>query len=475
MPRPFPDHPYLQGYYEPFGAELTAPDLVIEGDIPEAVTGTFYRNGPDPLHPPREGDKYHVFDGDGMVYAIALAPGRAAMRNRWVRTPKFDQELAAGKRLFGVFGNPMKSEPGINFMDYNTANTHIWPHAGRLFALMEGKPPVEMDPATLDTIGPETFAGAVTGPFTAHPKYDPASGNLYAFGYSAQGTGSTAVRYMVVDPAGRSARTAMVDQPYSSMMHDFMVTQSKTVFPCMPVVIDLKRAMQGKPLAAWESNRPSCFGMMSRDGDGSDIRWIETDPTFTFHFANAYDLDGAVVADAVISSRAPLMPDPDGTVPAHAATKFRLGRWTIRTDGGPGPSFKQEIWDDMDLQFPRFDERFSGKPYRYVFANGSTSASAGRLDGFDALFRYDLSSGRRDAYVIGAHAFAGEPVFVPRAADAAEGDGYLLSLVWHQDSNRSELLIMDATDLAGGPVARVRMPARVPGGFHCSWRPASTA
>ncbi|MEM7568812.1 MAG: carotenoid oxygenase family protein, partial [Pseudomonadota bacterium] len=182
MTLPFPNDPFLTGYWAPFGAEIDAPDLVIEGDLPDSLNGTFYRNGPDPAFPPKEGNKYHVFDGDGMIYALSLGDGKASLKNRWVRTPKLDQEQAAGRRLFGVFGNPAFNDPGINPMDYNTANTHIWPHAGKLYALMEGCPPIELDRDSLETQGPETYGGGVVGPFTAHPKTDAHTGEMFAFG-----------------------------------------------------------------------------------------------------------------------------------------------------------------------------------------------------------------------------------------------------------------------------------------------------
>jgi carotenoid cleavage dioxygenase len=472
MTTPFPDHPYLTGYFTPFGAELDAPDLVVIGDLPKDLVGTFYRNGPDPLHPPREGDKYHPFDGDGMIYAFHFENGRVSMRNRWVRTKKFEQEKAAGRRLYGVFGNPMKSDPSINFADYNTANTHIWPHGDQLWALMEGCPPVELDPRTLDTKGSQTFEGAVTGPFTAHPKTDPASGALYAFGHGAKGPASTAVRYNVVDKAGHLTRTAWFDQPYASMMHDFVITERFAMFPCLPVTIDLMRAMQGKPLAAWEKDKPSYFGIMARDGDATDIRWIEAPTTFTFHFANAREDGDAIVAEAVISPRAPLMPNADGTLPTNEDTRFRLGRWTVRKNGS-GPSFKEEMLDDMDIQFPRIDDRANGRSYRYVYANGSTSEMAGRTEGFDALVRYDLTTGQRDTYLAGKGCYCGEPVFVARPGSTAEGDGYLMSLVWHEPSNTSELRVLDAQNLSAGPIARIKAPARIPGGFHCHWRPGA--
>ena len=78
MTIPFPNDPFLNGYYAPSGVECDAPDLVIEGELPKDLAGTYYRNGPDPLHPPREGDTYHWFDGDGMVHGVYFRDGRAS-------------------------------------------------------------------------------------------------------------------------------------------------------------------------------------------------------------------------------------------------------------------------------------------------------------------------------------------------------------------------------------------------------------
>ena len=469
MVQPFPDHPYLTGYYRPFRAELDAEDLVIEGALPDGLSGVFYRNGPDPRYAPKEGDKYHPFDGDGMVYAIRLENGSASLRNRWVRTRKFSLERAAGRRLFGVCANPRFNDPSVSFMDYNTANTHIWPHGGRLFALMEGCLPEELDPDTLATLGPQSFDGAIQGPFTAHPKTDPDSGALYSFGYQAKGPFTPDVRYNIQDAAGRVIHSAHFQQPYASMMHDFMVTGSRVAFPCLPLSMDMQRAMQGKPPTAWEPEKPACFGVMAKEGDGSGLRWVETDPTFTYHFANAYDDGDAVMADAVMSRAAPLMPNADGSPPDPAAWTMRLGRWTIPTNSSG--SFREEILDDMELQFPRIDDRRMGKTYRYVFANGSSKPMAGRSEGFDTILRFDLKRGKRDAYHAGEHAHCGEPIFAPRPGSSTEGDGWLLCLVWYPQANRSALLVFDAMNLSVGPQASVQAPARSPGGFHCHWRP----
>jgi len=467
MAQPFPDNPYLTGYYRPFGAEMEAENLVVEGHIPEELNGTFYRNGPDPQFPPHEQDRYHVFDGDGMIYAIRLANGNASMRNRYVRTRKFELERTAGKRLFGVFGNPRFNDPSVSPMEYNNANTHIWPHAGALYALMEGCPPTALDPDTLETLGFETFAMTVTGPFTAHPKTDPADGAMHAFGYSAKGPASTAVRYNIIDASGKAQHLAWLEQPYASMMHDFALTERHVVFPCLPVALSMERAMQGKPVAAWESDKPAAFGVMAKGGNGGDeVRWLETDPTFMFHIANSFDDGDDVVLDVAGSKRAPLMPAVDGTLPSHDDTRFMLRRWRI---GGNG-SFREETLDGLDIQFPRIDDRFQGRRYTKAFVNGTTRPTAGRLDGFDSIAAINIESAARDAHSFGEGAYCGEPIFVARGA--AEGDGWLLNLVWDSLKNESYLSIIDATAVAAGPVAKIHMPARVPGGFHCHWRPA---
>ena len=152
MTQAFFDHPFLSGHHQPVRFEASAPDLIVEGEIPADLVGVFYRNGPEPLYPTREGE-YHWFDGDGMVYAFHIADGRASMLNRWVRTEKFELEQAAGERLFGLFGNPMTADPSVQGKRYNTANTNIIVHGGKLLALMEGAPAVALDPRTLETHG----------------------------------------------------------------------------------------------------------------------------------------------------------------------------------------------------------------------------------------------------------------------------------------------------------------------------------
>ncbi len=55
------------------------------------------------------------------------------------------------------------------------------------------------------------------------------------------------------------------------------------------------------------------------------------------------------------------------------------------------------------------------------------------------------------------------------AKEAAEGDGWLLAVVWRARTNTSDLAVFDATDVEAGPAALVHLGHRVPDGFHGNW------
>lgn len=181
MAKPYlSDEPLLQGVFEPIRCECDCPDLVIEGAVPEDLSGALYRTGPNPQFAPR--GKYNPLQGDGMIHAFTISSGRVSYRNRWVRTRRWSLEHDAGRALFAT-SDPRDNDPLVaGVEDEGAANTHILAHAGRLLALEEGHPPIEIEPDTLATIGPFDFAGRLAGAMTAHPKIDPVTGELVFFG-----------------------------------------------------------------------------------------------------------------------------------------------------------------------------------------------------------------------------------------------------------------------------------------------------
>lgn len=457
---------YLSGNFAPIPSEDDFNDLPTSGSIPD-IAGTFYRTGPNPQFSPRD-PNHHWFAGDGMVHAFRVGGGKVDYFNRYVRTPKWLAEHDAGRALFGTFGNPLTTEPEWIGKESGVANTNVIWHAGRLLALEEGHQPFELDPSTLASRGYLEYAGAAKR-FTAHPKIDPETGELVFFGYMAGDVPlSRGMAYGVVDKTGRVTRLDRFEAPYVSMVHDFLVTKSHVLFPILPLTGSLERAMRGGPPFAWEPERGSHIGVLKRDAGIETLRWFTADPCYVFHPMNAWEAEGKVFAHVMQYERAPLFPDADGSKTSNDINA-RLMLWTFDFRGNSNRVKVDEV-DDLPGEFPRLDERRAGLSYRHGYFAANTGSVAGAA--FDAIAHIDHQTGRRVQHVFRNGDVPGEPVFIPRNAGAAEGDGYLIAIVYRAAEDRSDFVILDASDVAGGPVAAAKLPRRVPFGFHGNWKPA---
>jgi len=448
--------PHLGGNLAPVRAEVDF-NLKVRGKIPDGLSGALFRNGPNPQFDPGPG--YHSFIGDGMIHGFWIGGGRAHYRNRYVRTPRWLAEHAAGRALFGGMGRP--SDPSVEGIKGGGANTHIVHHAGRLMALQEGSDPFELDQATLASLGWIETGGR----FTAHPKMDPETGEMVWFAYSAGAEPlNPYLDYGVTEKSGRITRRDRFRAPYCSMVHDFMVTQNHVLFPVLPLTGDMERAKRGLPAFAWEPQKGAFVGVMKRDTDVATVRWIEVDPVYVFHNLNAHEEGDIIHCEMMEYPRAPLFPNADGSA-GHGAPA-RMVRWSINL-ADPNSRVKRTPLDDLAAEFPRIDERFSGRHYRHGWYAANVAMKEALT--FDSLAHLDLQTNRRTLRRLAEGDSCGEPVFVPRAADAAEGDGWLLAVVHRAAENRSDLLVLNAQDIAGEPEAVLELPGRVPAGFHGSW------
>lgn len=471
MATPFTENPYLTGHHKPVRIEAHAPDLIVEGELPRDLAGVFYRTGAEPLYDPPEG--YHWFDGDGMVYGFLFEDGRVSMRNKWVRTEKFKAELEAGRRLFGVFGNPMTSDPSVKDMRYNTGNTNIILHGGKLMALMEGAPPIEMDPRSLDTVDYLDYGGTVTTTFGAHPKLDLFTGELVNVSWLINGhQGKPQVRYEVVNADGSIKHSTIIDAPYWSMVHTFLLTENWVIIPFNPLESNLERAMKGGPMNAWV-DRPSKFAVFPRNGDTSKIRWLEMPGRHMFHELNAWEEDGKFIADVAAANGTALFPNEDGSWNTHKETTQQVRRWTFDLTGATN-DVGEEVLLDCDIQFPRPDDRMMTRKTRHAYANANLESVNGRVDGMDSVLHFDTATGKEDKYHFGKGAACGELIFAPRIGATDEADGYAMTLVHPANSYHTELAIFHALDVAAGPVARVIVPFKIPSGFHCNYYSAES-
>lgn len=442
--------------------EADVLDCEVDGDVPAAIHGALYRAGPDTRYPTLPGDV--IINGDGIASAFFFENGHVDFRARYVKTERFRAERAARRRLYGKYRNPFTDDPAVAGTDRdNTANTTAVHHHGKLLILREDSHPTELDPHTLETIGSYDFGGALSGlTYTAHPKIDPVTGELWGFGFYSRKEYAGESTLYVADRNGRLYRQEEYRLPYPGVCHDWAVTREHVIFAVMPLTVDMDRVRAGGDFYAYDPKTPPMYGIMPRSGTTADLRWYEVPNAFMGHVMNAHSEGSVVHFDSTIApgNSFRFFKDIDG-----AATDPMQGFATItrlsfdlsdRNDHVEVRPFAGAMGE-----MPRCDDRFQMSGYRYGF--GKCRAGLMRLDWQTGeLLVHETPGGGTQ-----------EPVFVPRAPDAPEGDGWLLCLVNFPAENRAELQIVDA--IAMKLVARVLLPFDQPMAFHGMFAPGVVA
>ncbi len=438
-------NPFLSGNFAPVRDELDAGALPVTGRIPEGIEGRLVRIGPNPVTDP-DPSTYHWFTGTGMVHGLWIRDGQAVRyRNRFVRSDDVVEAL----------GGP--ETPGPRHGPGTIANTNVIAQAGKTFAIVEGGGlPIELTDG-LATVARSDFDGTLPAAYSAHPKRDPISGELHAVSYYWEWN---YIQYSVIGVDGRVRRTVNVPVPGGPMVHDMGLTESRVVLLDLPVVFDLELAMGGSSLPyQWTPSYGARVGLLPRDGDAEATVWCELeDPCFVFHPLNAYDDGEQVVMDVAVYAKtfAAGQLGDDETSP--------LERWVIDPRSG---RVDRTVIDQRSQEFPRHDERRLGREHRY----GYCLLSEGSTD-FGDLIKHDLQTGTSTVHVLGDGRHSQEPVFVPKHADAAEDEGWVMAYVHDEHRGAADVVIIDAQDFAAPPVATIHLPARVPYGFHGNWLPS---
>lgn len=442
---------WMQGNYQPVSVETDAFGLEVSGRLPAALNGLYVRNGSNPAGKASP----HWFLGDGMVHGVRLANGKA----EWYRNRYIDTSLYAAK--VGFMGNGAPG--GAN----NQSNVSVFEHGGRLLTSGEVGFPYEISPTDLSTVGVHDFDGALKTAMTAHPKLDPATGDMHFFGY---GFVPPYLTYHVANPDGRLVSSQQVDVAGATMMHDFAITDRDVIFWDLPVVFDLEVAVAaiapntakgggGFPFK-WKPSYGARIGIMPLGGPASQIRWVDIDPCYVFHGVNAYrDGDNVVMEVCRLHSMFAAAAD-------HRPNAIH--RWTIDTSGSD-LRFSDEIISDQQMDLPAIDHRSVGRRHANAWYLDVETGPDG-VGEFTGLTRRDTRSGALDRYHPGERYRMNEGSFV--AADAKpDGDGWFMAYAWDRARDKSDLMVFDAHDLAAGPVAAIHLPVRVPYGFHGWWVP----
>jgi carotenoid cleavage dioxygenase len=438
---------HLQGNFAPVKEEVTAFDLEVEGTIPPELTGLYARNSANPV----TGESTHWFTGNGMVHGVRLEHGRAAWyRNRYVHTKMLDDPSA--KRV---------SDTGVFDYTVSAANTHVVKHGGKFLALEEGSFPFELT-GELDTVGPMDFDGQLNTAFTAHPHVCPVTGEMLAFGY---GQLPPYLVYYRVSPEGKLAQSEVIEVPGPTMMHDFMITEKRAIHMDLPVVFDMQAALAGTMPFSWSDDYGARIGIMPRTGTNADVKWFEIEPCYIFHAMNAWDEGDRVVYDVARMSE---VWREAGNMQG-ANTVVTLHRFTFDLATG---NVKEETLEDRGMEFPRIAPQRVGLKNRFGFTIAFGDPEEATTPGFAGHFKLDLEKGTVEKHEYGEGANPAEGVFVPAAgADPNSDEGWLMSYVYNEKGDSSEFVILDAANFSAPPVARVKLPQRVPYGFHGSWMP----
>ena len=440
---------FLNGIYAPVTQEVTVFDLQVEGEIPTVLNGMLTRIGPNPMQV-KNPAAYHWFLGDGMVHAVKLQAGRALWyRNRYIGVDSVQKTL---KR-------PLLA--GARHGIYDTVNTNVFGHAGKIYALVEaGACPVELD-TELNSIKHGLFESPLNQGYTAHPHCDPQTGELHAICYDALAL--NVLRYVVIDPQGQVRRNLKIPVSGSPMVHDCAITQSSVIILDLPVGFSVQAAVKGGALPyCWRPKKTARVGLLPREGQADDIRWFEVDACFSFHIANAFDMDnGDTIIDLVVHEK---MFDRSTNGPEADGSKVTLERWTLPARG---KHVQRKVMSNTPQEFPRIDERLVGQPHRYVYSISMDS----RLDSTtpNLLQRCDMQTGQIESHSYGHAKMTSEAVFVPKSDTSAEADGWLISYVHDLNGGDSQLVILDSQKLGQSPQAVIHLGAHVPMGFHASW------
>lgn len=466
------ENPYLGGAWKPTFNEWNAlfanGEAEVIGRIPDDIEGVYIRTGENQVHEPI--GRYHPFDGDGFIHAISFKGGRASYRSRFVRTKGLQAELEAGQSLWaGLMEPPERStRPGWGAQEWlkDSSSTDVVVHAGKVLSTFyQCGEAYRLDPFTLENLGTDHWC-PLDG-ISAHPKVDAATGELLFFNYSKH---APYMHYGVIGADNRLKHYVPIPLPGPRLPHDMAFTPTWSILNDMPLYWDPQLLERGIHAVQFHPEQKSRFALIPRFGSAEDIRWFEAAPSYVLHWLNAFEVGDEVVLDGYFQEEP--MPQSRSDAPKgygrmmayldQELLKPRLHRWRFNLTTG---QTREERLDDRNLEFGMINQRHAGRPYRYAY---SALPEPGWFL-FRGLVKHDLARRSSETYEFGPGRFGSEAPFAPRIGATAEDDGYLVSFVADVPNDRSECVLIDAQNIAAGPICRIILPERICSGTHATW------
>ncbi|WP_448564981.1 carotenoid oxygenase family protein [Thalassotalea ganghwensis] len=439
---------------------LSADSLSIEGRIPLDLQGQFLRNGPAKHE--RNNIRYkHVFEGDGMVQRFEIAQGRVSHIGRFIETPKYTKEQAAGKFLYSGPDTKIANAKAVTHPNViNTANTNIINVGNDLWALWEEGAASRLDSQTLDykeqiNLGAKgKYGNTLKGlPFSAHPKVD-SNGDIWNFGLDKSGH----VVVYHLSALGSVKNAGIVRANYKGLMlHDFLITH-RHVLLILPSLVSDKTTPGHFTSIGFDKNLPMTVLVVDKN-DLTVKKRLELPPGFAFHFGNAWEeADGTIHFDGSLYDNVDILHQLSDVMSGKEKPSTTYGQATLFSLYSNG-AIKSHVFKGKS-EFPRISAHLTGRKNRYLY-HLSTQADSIWDDTIRAI---DLHTGKLDSYFYGEDFLVEE--HVPYNPKGVEGQGYLIGTALHVPSKRTCLNIFDLSGLSQGPIARAWLPYHLPLGFH---------
>ncbi|OAE34389.1 hypothetical protein AXG93_4875s1080 [Marchantia polymorpha subsp. ruderalis] len=426
-----------------------------------------------------------------MIHGLRIKDGKATYVCRYVRTAKLAQEEYWGASKFMKIGdlqgkagliwaNIFKLRVKLGVLDTSngmaTANTAMVYHDGRLLSLSEGDKPYAvrvLEDGDLETIGRLDYEKKLNHNFTAHPKIDPDTGEMFCFGYST--IAHPYATYRVVSKDGVMSDPVPLTLSGPVMMHDMALTENYAIFLDCPLYFNPKdMVMKNQCIFSFDDTKPSRFGVLPRYAKNeSQMIWFEVTTCVIFHNANAWEEGDEVV---LVTCRIPSI--DLGAIAVYdevKVKKFVNDLWEYRFNMKTGKAVERKL-GEFQSDFPRINEEYVGRKNRFVYAAVFEDATH-----INAVAKYDLTLEPelgKDQLEVGGNVagvfrhgnrrYGSESVFVPKnpGREGEEDDGYLMCFVHDENTSISEVVVIDAKTMSPEPVAVVQLPTRVPFGFH---------
>lgn len=447
---------------------------MLSGELPLGLRGSLYRNGPGCLE--RNGVRVgHWFDGDGAVLAVHFTDSGARAHYKYVQTAGYKEESVAGEFLFGGYG---MMPPG-SFWDRfnrglkNAANTSVLALPDKLLALWEGGYPHGLDLQTLDTKGPDTLEGLEKGwTFSAHPKRDPMTGNIYNFGVTP-GKNAQLHIYMS-DRTGKIQKHSAIDLDGVPLIHDFVLAGEYLVFFISPVRLQIFSALFH--LKSFSDS------LLWRPKLGTEVLVIRraslelvsrnyAEPWFQWHFSNGYqDSDGNLIVDLVKYEDLATNQYLKEVARGQTKTAAKGTLWRVHLNPETASVTHEEPLVSRPCEFPSVSPQEVGQEARCTYLSLHRQDANIGEELLGAIGRYDHQTHSLTEADFGRNCYPTEPLYIPHPENPQQG--WVITVVFDgSNQGKSEVWIFASDGLDRDPICRLGLPEIVPMGFHGTWHP----